>query len=92
MAKGAHIFGEQRLGGRVVQIDVVRVGEHKLNLPQGVALFWGLAQGVGEVFWGKGSKIHSRTVNDLAFGIQKLQLRFRQRIFLKLRQIFIDHD
>src|SRR3546814_13034028 len=36
MAEGSHIAFEQRLCGRVVQIDAVRIGHHQLHPAKGV--------------------------------------------------------
>ena len=49
MAEGAGRVGELVLGGRVVKVDVVGIGQHELHLAEGVFRTRLLAEGEGEL-------------------------------------------
>ena len=58
VAKGTNVAVEQALGGRVVQVDVVFVGENELYQPKSVAPPRFLAHAIGEGARGVTAKVH----------------------------------
>ena len=92
MAEGAHFATKQVLGGCVVKINIMPVGEHELHQPQSIARTGRLAHAKGESLLVKTVEIKPLTLHHIAKIIAQLKILNRRRILLQHWQIFTDYD